>query len=601
MSKFKIKVYPDGIEGETEEKNTIMKALEELGVELETLCGGAGWCGQCMVKATGGISSPTSNEIRLLGEDKIRDGFRLACQAKIVGNVDIEVPAETRAYMQRILTSGTTIEDAKLNPAVRCSNIVLSFPSLEDQRADLERIEDAINREMTSVKRELLMNLPKVLRDNNFNIEAIFYNNELIEIRRPKNKLLFGVAVDIGTTTVVAYLLDLEDGKSVDVASSMNPQAKRGADVISRIDYASKGGLEELSTIIREEINTLIYELCNKNNIETQDIYDMTVVGNTTMLHLFLRVPPDYIAISPYIPVFSKSLTVTPKELGINTNPNGRCYLLPNISSYVGADTIGMVLSTGLYKEDGVKLALDIGTNGEMVLKDNDRLFSCSTAAGPAFEGANIHYGMRGARGAIDHISIDDGELKIHVIDDVPPIGICGSGLLDAAAVMLELGILDDTGRIVEPKGELFKDLIHNGSYGMDFVLKAYGKEIPINQKDIRELQLAKGAIRAGIEILLEEAGRSIDEIDTVYLAGAFGTFLSPESAIKIGLLPSLPLDRVKSVGNAAGEGAKLTLIDKGYRSIAETTAKEVRYIELSSRKDFQEKFMDAMYFEFAK
>jgi uncharacterized 2Fe-2S/4Fe-4S cluster protein (DUF4445 family) len=381
----------------------------------------------------------------------------------------------------------------------------------------------------------------------------------------------------------------------------MNPQAKRGADVISRIDYASKGGLEELSSLIRGEINSLIYELCNKNSIETQDIYDMTIVGNTTMMHLFLGVLPEYIAISPYIPVFSRSLLVDAKELGIDINPNGKCYLLPNISSYVGADTIGVVLSTGIYKGDGIKLALDIGTNGEMVLKDNDRLFACSTAAGPAFEGANITYGMRGARGAIDHISIDDGELKIHIIDDVPPIGICGSGLLDAVAVMLELRILDETGRILEPQGELFKNLIRNGPNGKEFVLRAYDKEIPINQKDIRELQLAKGAIRAGIEILLEEAGRGIEDIDTVYLAGAFGTFLSPESAIKIGLLPPLPLERVRSIGNAAGEGAKLTLIDKEYRKIAESAAKEVYYIELSSRKDFQDKFMDAMYFEFAK
>ena len=601
MNRFKIRVYPDGIEQYVEEGITIMKALEELGVELETLCGGAGWCGQCKVKVSGNITSPTSNEVRLLGEDKIRDGFRLACQTRILGNVDVDVPEETRMYVHRILTSGVTMERARLNPAVRRFNVNLPGPSLEDQRPDLERIEDSVGIEISSVKTDILKSLPKVLRENNFNIEAIIYNSELVEVRGLKNRHLLGIAVDIGTTTVVAYLLDLEGGNVLDIASTMNPQAKRGADVISRIDYASKGGLEELSSLIRGEINSLIYELCNKNSIETQDIYDMTIVGNTTMMHLFLGVLPEYIAISPYIPVFSRSLLVDAKELGIDINPNGKCYLLPNISSYVGADTIGVVLSTGIYKGDGIKLALDIGTNGEMVLKDNDRLFACSTAAGPAFEGANITYGMRGARGAIDHISIDDGELKIHIIDDVPPIGICGSGLLDAVAVMLDLGILDETGRILEPQGELFKNLIRNGPNGKEFVLRAYGKEIPINQKDIRELQLAKGAIRAGIEILLEEAGRGIEDIDTVYLAGAFGTFLSPESAIKIGLLPPLPLERVRSIGNAAGEGAKLTLIDKEYREIAESAAKEVYYIELSSRKDFQDKFMDAMYFEFAK
>jgi uncharacterized 2Fe-2S/4Fe-4S cluster protein (DUF4445 family) len=251
-----------------------------------------------------------------------------------------------------------------------------------------------------------------------------------------------------------------------------------------------------------------------------------------------------------------------------------------------------------LYKGDGVKLALDIGTNGEMVLKDGDNLFACSTAAGPAFEGANITYGMRGARGAIDHVSIDDGEINVHVIDDVTPVGICGSGLLDAVAVMIELGILDQTGRIVYPEGMFVRDAVRKNNNGLEFVLRANGGEIPISQRDVRELQLAKSAIRAGIEILLEEAGRDYSDIDTVYLAGAFGTYLNPESAIKIGLLPPLPVSRVYSVGNAAGEGAKLALLDRDIRRIAEEVSRKVNYIELSSRKDFQEKFAEFMYFE---
>jgi uncharacterized 2Fe-2S/4Fe-4S cluster protein (DUF4445 family) len=316
------------------------------------------------------------------------------------------------------------------------------------------------------------------------------------------------------------------------------------------------------------------------------------------MIHLFLGVPPNYIAVSPYIPVFTKPLLINASRLGIKINPQGRCYILPNISGYVGADTVGVILATGLYKGDGVKLALDIGTNGEMVLKDGDNLFACSTAAGPAFEGANITYGMRGARGAIDHVSIDDGEINVHVIDDVTPVGICGSGLLDAVAVMIELGILDQTGRIVYPEGMFVRDAVRKNNNGLEFVLRANGGEIPISQRDVRELQLAKSAIRAGIEILLEEAGRDYSDIDTVYLAGAFGTYLNPESAIKIGLLPPLPVSRVYSVGNAAGEGAKLALLDRDIRRIAEEVSRKVNYIELSSRKDFQEKFAEFMYFE---
>ncbi|MGB9683155.1 MAG: 2Fe-2S iron-sulfur cluster-binding protein, partial [bacterium] len=315
MNKFKIRVYPDGIEQNVEEGTTIMKALEELGIELETLCGGAGWCGQCKVKVSGKVTTPTSSEIRLLGEERIRDGFRLACQARILGNVEVEVPEETRIYVHHILTSGVTMEKTELNPAVRRFNVKLPNPSLEDQRPDLERIEDSVGLGITSVKRKVLKVLPKVLRESDFNIEAIIYDGELIEVRKVKNRHLLGIAVDIGTTTVVVYLVDLEGGNVLDVASTMNPQAKRGADVISRIDYASKGGLEDLSNLIKEEINSLIYGLCSKNGIEKEDIYDMTIVGNTTMMHLFLGVNPDYIAVSPYIPVFSRALLIDAKEL----------------------------------------------------------------------------------------------------------------------------------------------------------------------------------------------------------------------------------------------------------------------------------------------
>lgn len=597
MDRCKLRVYPDGIEGFVEKDTTILEGLEKLGIKLETLCGGAGWCGQCIIKAIGALSEISSNEKNLLSEEMLKDGYRLACQTVIKGNADIEIPPQTRLYAHQILTSGIALEKAKINPAVNIYKIRLTPPNLEDQRDDLERLESSIGSKILVSNLDALRKLPIILREGNFDIEAILYGKELIEVRKPNNKPLYGIAIDIGTTSIVAYLIDLTKGE-IDVASSMNPQAKRGADVISRIDYSAKGGLQELKDLVVGEINLLIEELCKRQGIEPIDIYDVTVVGNTTMMHLFLGVPPNYIAISPYIPAFTKSLLFDAFQLGIHINPRGKCYIFPNISGYVGADTVGVVLATGLYKGDGVKLALDIGTNGEMVLKDGDKLFACSTAAGPAFEGANITYGMRGARGAIDHINIDDGKINIHVIGEVPPIGICGSGLLDAVAVMIELGILDETGRIVYPEGKLIKDLIRKSDNGLEFVLKANGGEISINQKDVRELQLAKSAIRAGIEILLEETGRDYSDIDTVYLAGAFGTYLNPESAVKIGLLPPLPISRIYSVGNAAGEGAKLALLDKDQRKIAEEVSKKISYIELSSRRDFQEKFMEFMYFE---
>jgi len=597
MERYKIRIYPDGIEGSAEKDTTLLEALESIGIKLETLCGGAGWCGQCIVKARGQLSDISSNERNLISEDMIREGYRLACQALIKGDVDIEIPPQTRVYSHQILTSGKTLGEVKINPAVRIFRLKPPRPSLEDQRADIERLEDEINRKLTISDISVLKDIPLVLRENDFDVEAILYEDALLEVRKKSDRHPYGIAIDIGTTTVVVYLLDLIKGE-IDVASSMNPQAKRGADVISRIDYAIKGGLKELQELVIDEINSLIESLCAKQRIDTGDIYDVTIVGNTTMIHLFLGVPPNYIAVSPYIPVFTKPLLINASRLGIKINPQGRCYILPNISGYVGADTVGVILATGLYKGDGVKLALDIGTNGEMVLKDGDNLFACSTAAGPAFEGANITYGMRGARGAIDHVSIDDGKINVHVIDDVTPVGICGSGLLDAVAVMIELGILDQTGRIVYPEGMFVRDAVRKNNNGLEFVLRANGGEIPISQRDVRELQLAKSAIRAGIEILLEETGRDYSDIDTVYLAGAFGTYLNPESAIKIGLLPPLPVSRVYSVGNAAGEGAKLALLDRDIRRIAEEVSRKVNYIELSSRKDFQEKFAEFMYFE---
>lgn len=597
MEKYRLRVYPDGIEGFVEKGITIMEGLEKLGIKLETLCGGAGWCGQCIVKVTGALSEISSNEKNLISDQMLKEGYRLACQAIIEGNIDIEIPPQTRLYANQILTSGIVLEKAKINPAVKRYRVSLPTPNLEDQRADLERLDDAIDSKILRSNLDVLRKLPIILRENVFNIEAILYENELIDVRKPSNKPPYGIAVDIGTTTIVAYLVDLTKGE-IDVASSMNPQAKRGADVISRIDYSSKGGLQELRDLVLKEINLLIEELCVRQSIEPIDIYDITIVGNTTMIHLFLGVPPNYIAVSPYTPAFTRSLLFDAVQLGIQINPKGKCYILPNISGYVGADTIGVVLATRLYKGDGVKLALDIGTNGEMVLKDGDKLFACSTAAGPAFEGANITYGMRGAKGAIDHVNIDDGEINIHVIGDVQPIGICGSGLLDAIAVMIELGILDETGRIIYPEGKFIKDLVRKGENGLEFILKANGVEIPISQRDVRELQLAKSAIRAGIEILLEETGREYSDIDTVYLAGAFGTYLKPESAVKIGLLPPLPIGRIYSVGNAAGEGSKLALLDKDMREIAEGVSRKISYIELSSRRDFQEKFMEFMYFE---
>ncbi len=419
---------------------------------------------------------------------------------------------------------------------------------------------------------------------------------------------IYGLAFDIGTTTLVTYLYNLKLGNQIDVLSIMNPQQKFGADIISRIAYGmkSKENLEKIHCCIIKAINKMIKTICTNNHITENDIYETVFVGNTTMMHYVLGLDPKSIAKSPFTPLSTDIHFLKPIDIGVDTNKEGCAVIYPSVSAYIGADTVAAVLSTGINEKDEISLLIDIGTNGEIVLGNKKKMYSCAAAAGPAFEGANIRNGIGGIVGAIDSVYMNENELKFKTIGAKEPIGICGSGVLDVITLMLREGIIDETGRIAgsgEDLNGIKKQLrerliIADGHNAFRVVKTKKDIDIVITQKDVRELQNAKAAIAAAIKILLKTADISAGEISKVYLSGGFGNFLNIESALKIGLLPEEFRSKIISVGNAAGTGAILGLLSKDNFKKAVETAKNIEYIELSTYHEFMDIYVDSMLFD---
>ena len=570
-------IYPEEKEIFSEREN-LLKILQENGVYINSVCGGKGWCGKCKILIRDGNPPPiTEIEKKILSREEIENGVRLACQVILENSLKIDIL--NRFNNIKILKRFNLNLDVPLNPVIFLEPFSLPPPSISDQRSDLERIFCYIKEK--SIKNiNLLRKIPKFLRENNFEGKFVIYNDEIIDIREKEFSNPLGIAFDIGTTTLVGYLLDLKEGKEIEVISDINPQFKFGSDVISRINHImiSKDGIKDLRESLIYSLKEMIIKLCVKNRISPLDIYAFSFVGNPTMIHIFLGITPEYIAISPYIPVISSGMSFYAKELDFDISPYAKIYIIPNISGYVGGDILAGILATNLWKDEGNLLLVDVGTNGEIVLKTDDGIFSCATAAGPAFEGGNITYGMIASEGAIDHVWIEKGEVKFSVIGGGKERGICGSGIVDAISVMLDLNIIDNRGKFI--KEEPF-----------------FLGNVKITQKDVREIQLAKSAIRSGIEILLKTAGKNFEDIDKVYLAGAFGNYMRKESAIRIGLLPPIHMEKVEVVGNSAGKGGELVLLNKEYMEIVEKISKMIRYIELSAEKDFQEYFIEFIYF----
>jgi len=602
---------PAGATAKVPAGTNIYEAGLQAGVEIPGWCGGMGICGECQViPVQGKVSEPTSREKELLGDAFIEEGRRLACQTRLLDDAVVRVSSVQEVVVRKTLHA-EWVRSVQLASNVRQYDLKLAEPSLEDQRSDFRRLSEAITDQPSSLTAtvQCLRGLATALRAENQEVVATVVGGQVVDVRPASERSpALGVAVDIGTSTVAVYLVNLETGEQLVTTGGQNPQTRFGADVISRIQYANShsDGLTALQDTIVTAVNRFIGEAVAEVGATPADVYEATIVGNTCMHHIFLGVEPRYLAESPFVPVTAEAFSTSADRLGIEINPHGNVFCLPCIAGFVGADTVGVIVASELTRRDRPTLAVDIGTNGEIALWSGERLLTTSCAAGPAFEGAQIHHGMRAAPGAIDKVFVGDDDLAVHTIDDQPACGICGSGLFDATAVLLELGLIDTKGHIVDGQScETLSDTVARrveGEANKRHVVLADAEQsannpIVLTQRDVREIQLATSAIRASTEMLLEIVGLKPDDLSKVLIAGAFGNFINPASALRMGLLPDLPKGRIAGIGNAAGAGAILTLLSQRERDYARQVTEMAEHIELFRSPDFQDRFAEYMIF----
>ncbi|MGQ9542621.1 MAG: ASKHA domain-containing protein [Candidatus Bathyarchaeia archaeon] len=594
------------------EGQNLLETLRSEGYEVVSMCGGRGLCGKCRVIVDLGRSSltaPSKAERIFLTEDELNSGYRLACQAKPTSpsTIEVTIPPESLEVRMKLLTSGLA-PTMRLRPTVRKVFLKLKPPTLKDVEADLQRLERALKPKglrLVHVGYETLKALPEILRKSDWTVTvSIFRGREIVKIEAgDKTDECYGFAVDIGTTKIAGYLVDLTTGGTVTSVSCPNPQIRFGADIISRMSYAMKSleAMSELRSCVVQAINRIVQEACLKVGCSPSDIVDFSIAGNTVMHHLFLGLPTKYLSLSPYPPVSSMGLEIEVAKLGLNAAPDLKAYLFPIIAGFVGGDAVADILATRIYLERRISMLIDVGTNAEIILGNRDRLYACSCASGPAFEGGHIRHGMMASEGAIEKIWIDPDTLEVtyKVIGGVKPVGLCGSAIVDGVAGMLRTGIIDSKGRIIRENNSR-RIRIDRGVPAMVVAPRdqaGIDDDIVITQQDVREIQLAKAAVYTGISILMKRAGVEPADIEKVFLAGAFGTFIDPGSARDIGMLPEIPLRKVRFVGNTAGAGARMALISSPTRESAERILRKVRYVELAADKDFQKEFINALEF----
>ncbi len=600
MALYHIDFEPVGLRGDCAEDRSLLDAARQLGLDLVSLCDGRGTCRRCRVQVLAGcVSEATPTELEALSPQEMKEGYRLACQAFPLTDCRLCVPPESLTTPQRTQVEGLEIA-VRPEPLVSAYEVKLPRPSWSDLRADDERLLAALKAQhrvvCDTIDIEVLQDLSPRLRSRDWKAQISVRENEVVALSPSPSRHL-GLAVDLGTTKIASYLVDLESGRTLAARGVMNPQIAYGEDVIARIARTREAPAEaaRLQRLAVEAVNEIATELCTQVDAEPEGIVEAVVVGNTAMHHLFLRLPVEQLALSPYVPAVRKALDVKARDVGLRLAPGAYVHLLPNIGGFVGADHVAMLLGTDVWRAKDLVLALDIGTNTEVALVSNGEIASVSCASGPAFEGAHIKHGMRAAPGAIEVVRLVDGEVEYLTIGGVPPVGICGSGILDAMAQLYLAGVVDKSGRMRDhPR-------VRECEGQREFLLVSEGENdgrsaITITQRDVRELQLAKGAMRTGIKLLLQSKGRSEEEIDRVVIAGAFGTYIDIASAITIGMLPALPLERFTQVGNAAGTGAKMALISRAKRAEAQSIARRTEYVELNNIPGFQEAFTDSMY-----
>ena len=612
-------------------EDNLYQLMVNSGIRIRSICGGLGTCGKCKLLVQDGnkfLNPPSQSEKKLLTNEEISNNFRLACQCNIAEDkfdlIEKESQPQIRAFLPqemiiedfKILTSGLN-KGINLNPNIKKFYLKVDKPIIENPIADLERIVAALPSSMEHKKNQkdllfefdALQKIPQELRKSNHHITLTLYeDNKFIDCEAgDKVSANYGIAFDIGTTTIVGYLMNLANGKTYSIASALNPQTAYGEDLISRITFIkdNKEGLQKLNSVVKDAINDIIDQVCKEAKISASQIYEATFVGNSVMHHIFLNIDPTYIGLSPYVPAFTSDLKVKARKLNININNGGYAYILPLIAGFVGADTIGVILASEIEKEADLTLAIDVGTNGELVIGNRDVLATGSCAAGSALEGAHIKHGMRAAAGAIDTLKIDPKDLSVSytTIKNKKPIGICGSGIIDAVAEMLKSKIITRSGGFNKEKID-HQNIIKKDKH-FEFILVKENdtpikKDITITQQDIRELQMAKGAFYSGTRIILNHLNKTKGirmKIKQIFLAGAFGNYINKSNAKFIGMIPDIPDECIYQIGNAAGIGAQNCLLNVELRDKARKLKSKIDYIEIAVAQEFQKEYAEAMYF----
>lgn len=608
---FIVDFEPIGKRVEVKSGSTILEAARLAGLPITADCGGVGACGQCRViirNSSTALEQPTPTELDWFSESELSAGFRLACEAVIRENVKVEVPASSLISGQRLQMESIIGEHA--TPDSQSDRIIQSYQlnippaSIHDLRSDLTRVLDTLSigyglKNLTA-NPVVVRTLSPLLRQNHWQITALVRGNEIIGFLTPGKRPL-GLAIDLGTTKIAAYLLDLTTGETLTAEGVPNPQIGYGEDVVSRLVYAknSLDGEQILAQAIHTSLAEIAETLAKNADVSTREIAEVCIVGNTAMTHLLLKLPTNQLAMAPYVPAASTPLEIRASDMGLPFADDCRVYIPPCVAGFVGADLVAMTLATGIGRDGRAVMGIDIGTNTEIVLAlpERQKMLTLSCASGPAFEGAHIRAGMRAAAGGIERVRIEDGKPTVQTIGKIPPVGICGSGIIDAVAELLRIEAINWRGRFQEntPRVRMGRD-------GLEYLLvpveeSGSGEAIFITQHDINEIQLAKGAIRAGITVLLESVGIQAEDLDGIILAGAFGTYLNLDTAIAMNLLPALPLERYRQVGNAAGAGAKQMLLSRSKRAQAIEIAQQIDYIELMVYPDFRTIYAKAMLF----
>jgi uncharacterized 2Fe-2S/4Fe-4S cluster protein (DUF4445 family) len=584
---------------------TLFDAASWNGIAIDSTCGGHGTCKKCRVKIADNAPAPTSLDIRAYTAGELRDGWRLACRTIATRDTTVEVPPLTTRPKAATVGVGRQVI---LRPAVQKRYLELAEPSLADQASDVERVLAQLEDLEPRAELAVLRTLGRTLRAADYKVTAVVVDDVLIAVEPGDTTgRRFGIAFDLGTTTVVATLLDLGTGTPAAVAATLNKQQPFGADVITRISATmmDPGALDKLQALAQETLAELAAAVCAEAGVEPHEVYEVALAGNATMTHLVLGIDPEPLGMAPFIMATRLFPEVLAADLGLPVHPRARAVMFPAFGAYVGGDINAGLLASGMDRDARVRLFVDIGTNCEIVLGNREWLLATAAPAGPAFEGAAIRCGMRAADGAIEVVTMTPDELTMKVIGDAEPLGLCGSGLVDAVTGLVRLGLLDSSGRLVaeEEAGVLAPGLAGRlTSIGKErvFVLHWRGAaedSIYLSQRDVRELQFAKAAIATGWHILLEEAGLTQADVKQVLLAGSFGSYLSPAAAIRIGLVPKVPVQRVVPAGNVAGEGAKMALLSLRERAGGLALLEEVRYVELSDRADFNDRFVEQLNF----